>query len=348
MTEKISSWENFFLGSLIEDIEEENTQIKESKEIKENIFENNFMEKIKEEENLKISLNYIKKEEIFIYLSNQKTGIQLQNLIKEMNEEEISFIIKELKGFFSKIMKDKNGNYFLKDLFKLCNKEQRLIIFKEILPHFFSFSIHQYATHPIQKLIELINSDEEYNLISSILNLENFINLSINSNGTFVIQKIISIFPEKKREIINNLFIKVFKILVFDMYGVCLLKQFISLTKNEKIHRKIIFSFLQDFEKICENQFGNYFAQFMLELWWDKKEMLIVKNNILLKFPQFSKNKYASHVCEIFLKLSTLQEKQLIFDFLIQNGLYYTLLNDKYGIFVLGKFNCLKHYSNLY
>ena len=35
MTEKISSWENFFLGSLIEDIEEENTQIKESKEIKE-------------------------------------------------------------------------------------------------------------------------------------------------------------------------------------------------------------------------------------------------------------------------------------------------------------------------
>ena len=89
MTEKISSWENFFLGSLIEDIEEENTKIKESKEIKEKICKN-FKQKIKEEENLKISLNYIKKEEIFIYLSNQKTGIQLQNLIKEMNEEEIS------------------------------------------------------------------------------------------------------------------------------------------------------------------------------------------------------------------------------------------------------------------
>ena len=295
---------------------------------------------------LNLSLQLISREEIFLLISKQKTGLLLQKYLKEMNKEEISYIMNELKGFFSKIMKDRNGNYFLKDLFKKCSSQQRIDVLNEISYEFFSLSIHQYSTHPIQCLIELSKENEESKIINSLFfNIENFLNICLNSNGSFVIQKIISTIPENKREIINKLFIKFFKVLVCDMYGVCILKKFVKHSIN--FYHKIIFALFQEFEKICENQYGNYFAQFILEIWWNKKEIFWIKNSIIKNFLKFSKNQYASHVCETFINLITPQERKMILKFLIENKSYYLLINDKYGIFVINKLNTYKKIPSL-
>ena len=351
MFQNNQSLEKFFLGSLIKEINEESKNSEETRITISNVNFNKNLEKnsgnnLNKSSNDISSLNYITKEEIFNYLSKQKTGILLQNKIKEVNNEEIAFILNELKGFFSKIMKDKNGNYFTKDLFKLCNFQQRLIILKEISKDFISLSIHHFSTHPIQTLIELCKNDEEYKIINSVFfDNNNFLLLCLNSNGSFVIQKIISIIPKNKREIINDLLIKNFKILVCDMYGVCILKKFIIFSKN--IFQKVIFCFFQDFEKICEDKYGNYFIQFILELYWDKKEIIWIKNSIIRNFLNFAINQYASHVCEAYINLCTLQEKKLLLKYLVENGIYYILLNNVYGLFVIGKLNCCKNNQNL-
>ena len=350
---KKQTLEDFYLGSLIKDLEEqqkktESPEIFSFEELNQHFIEDNVDINSNQNINntLNLSLQLISREEIFLLISKQKTGLLLQKYLKEMNKEEISYIMNELKGFFSKIMKDRNGNYFLKDLFKKCSSQQRIDVLNEISYEFFSLSIHQYSTHPIQCLIELSKENEEFKIINSLFfNIENFLNICLNSNGSFVIQKIISTIPENKREIINKLFIKFFKVLVCDMYGVCILKKFVKHSIN--FYHKIIFALFQEFEKICENQYGNYFAQFILEIWWNKKEILWIKNSIIKNFLKLSKNQYASHVCETFINLISPQERKTILKYLIDNKIYYLLVNDKYGIFVISKLNSYKKNPSL-
>ena len=196
---KKQTLEDFYLGSLIKDLEEqqkktESPEIFSFEKLNQHFIEDNVDINSNQNINntLNLSLQLISREEIFLLISKQKTGLLLQKYLKEMNKEEISYIMNELKGFFSKIMKDRNGNYFLKDLFKKCSSQQRIDVLNEISYEFFSLSIHQYSTHPIQCLIELSKENEEFKIINSLFfNIENFLNICLNSNGSFVIQKII-------------------------------------------------------------------------------------------------------------------------------------------------------------
>ena len=40
----------------------------------------------------------------------------------ETSKDSINKIIKEMSGIFSNVIKNKNGNYFCSDLFKVCDK----------------------------------------------------------------------------------------------------------------------------------------------------------------------------------------------------------------------------------
>ena len=60
-------------------------------------------------------------------------------------------------------MKDKNGNYFCKDLFKECTQEQRIKILNEFFQTLSEDCINNYSCHPIQVLIE--KASLEYKLI---------------------------------------------------------------------------------------------------------------------------------------------------------------------------------------
>ena len=346
MSQFPQSLENFFLGDLIKDIDSKN---KSTDLLNENFsfkqFKENFDKANSQSSNENLndtsytsSQNIISKEEIFSAISKQKTAILLQNSIKDFNSLEISNLIKVLKGNFTKLMKDKNGNYFCSDLLKLCSSQQRLIILKEIIPEFISLSINQFSNHPIQILIELIELDEEIEYINYVFNsLEQFLNVCLNSNGSYVMQKIISNIPENKRIYINKLFLNSIHILSCDMYGVVTLKKFVYYSNNEFIYKSIISNLMQNFIKISENPYGNYFVQFILEMWWENKEMKNIKNLILSNFFRLSKNKFASHICEMYIKLINLNEKQILLCYLMKNGIYFLLLKDIYGVFVMNK-----------
>ena len=54
---------------------------------------------------------------------SQKTTKQLQKSLAEEPVETIDLIVKELKGQFKDIIKNRNGNYFCSDLLKVCRQE---------------------------------------------------------------------------------------------------------------------------------------------------------------------------------------------------------------------------------
>jgi hypothetical protein len=297
------------------------------------------------------SLNYkITKSTILSAFNNQNDTIYLQKLLMEASKETLTAIIKEISGTFSMIIKNKNGNYFCSDLFKVCNENQRIIILKEISMTLCDDCLDDFGTHSIQTLIEYSSSQEEYKIILSCFNdCTKIKKAAINSNGFYVIQKIISHIPENFRMEFNCLFLKLFYQLSLDIYGISTVKAFIYHTKNEEILNHIGIITYNNFLEIAKNKYGNYLIQFLLENYKNNFHINNLKNLIIKYFYDLSINQYSSHICDLYISELNPYEKKILLNFLISNGCYQKLLNNKYGTFVVKKLNINPYfYSNIY
>jgi hypothetical protein len=205
--------------------------------------------------------------------------------------------------------------------------------------------VDEYGTHPIQTLIELAESEEEYKLILLSFNHYNkILNASLNSNGSYVIQKIIVHIPERYRMEFNIMFIKFLSVLSMDMYGVCTVKKFIGYTKNELLMKQILNIILTNFVNISENQYGNYLIQYLLEYWWNKNEGVFLKKLCITKFHVLATNHYSSYICDLFIKLANFNEKKLLMSTIIKDKTINLLMNNTSGNIIVNKLmNSLKN-----
>lgn len=278
------------------------------------------------------------KKDILSALTNQKSSIFLQGTIREMNSFEISNFIKEITGNFLQVMNDKNGNYLCSDLFKACTPLQRIEILHEIFNEFDEIAIHEFGTHPTQTLIELAKTNEEIMLITSSLAEHNkMLKVALNPNGSYVIQKIIMNIPEQNRQNFNLYLLNIIPYLSQDMYGVCTAKKFVTFAQSNFLVQSILQVIMNYFFLISKNQYGNYLIQYILEIWWNKNELYYLKKVIEHYFYQFSSNQFASHIAESYIKMLNENEKQNFLCSLLKNGCYFSLLKDKYGVFVMNK-----------
>ena len=292
----------------------------------------------------KFSSFSITKNTLLSSFNNQRSTIFLQKSLMETPKDSINKIVKEMSGIYSKSIKNKNGNYFCTDLFKKCDKDQRIKILKEIASTMCDDCIDEFGTHPIQTLIELCSCEEEYKLIlSSFNNCNKILNASLNQNGSYAIQKIIVHIPERYRMDFNLMFIKFLCILSMDMYGVCTVKKFIGYTKNELLSKKILNIILTNFVNISENQYGNYLIQYVLEFWWNSKDGEYLKKICISKFHILAANHYSSYICDLFIKLSNDEEKKILLDSLIKDKTITFLSKNKNGNMIINKLmNSLK------
>ena len=253
------------------------------------------------------------KTNIFMAFNSQRSTKILQKNLSNASKEAIDRILEELNGTFRSVIKNRNGNYFCSDLLKVCNKEQRIKILKELSETISEDSIDEFGTHPIQNLIELASCEEEYTLLLfSFKDYNKILMNSLNQNGSFVIQKLIVHIPERFRMEFNLIFVKFVCILSRDMFGVCTVKKFIGYTKNELISKQVLNSILTNFVNIAGNQYGNYLVQYLLEKWWKTGEGVFLKKLIISKFKVLAANHYSSYICDLFLKLCNNEEKKAL------------------------------------
>jgi hypothetical protein len=277
------------------------------------IFSPNVQKNKKEHTTSSFSINTI-----LSALDNQKSTIVLQKRLMEAPKEELNNIIKEMSGYYSQIIKDKNGNYYCSDLFKVCDKNQRIKILNEMCNTISDDCIDEYGSHPIQTLIGLSSCEEEYRLlVMSFKDNNKILKAALNQNGTHVIQKLIVHIPEQYRTEFNMIFVKFFCVLAMDMYGVCAIIKFMNYTKNEIIEKYLLNLILSNFVNIAQNQYGNYLIQNILEKWWNTNKGIYLKKKCIDKFHILASNHYSSFVCDMFLKISSLEDKQLLMTTLI-------------------------------
>ena len=155
--------------------------------------------------------------------------------------EEIDFIIKELKGKYRDIMKDKNGNYFSSDLFKTCDQKHRIMILEELSKYLSKDCIDKFATYPIQALIEKASSEIEYKFIlDSFYDNDKLLNASYDHNGAYVFEKIFESIPNRYRTDLNLKIISFILFISRKRFGIITVKKFISLSMTSTVVSKLM------------------------------------------------------------------------------------------------------------
>ena len=250
------------------------------------------------------------KKAILSCLRTQKTTIILQKIIMDASDKTIDIIVNELSGCYNDLIRDKNANYFISDLIKVCSPTQRIKILNELTNTINDACVNKYASHAIQTLIEFSSSEKEYELILNSFNdFNKFFYASFDPYGAYVIQKIIDHIPEKYRMKFNYCFISFIPNVCVQKYGLCSCKKFILKTKNEEIIETIINLIRKDFIKISTNNYGNFFIQEMLKKWNNTNPGSKLKEEIIYNFKTLLENKYSYYICDLFLKIASKEEK---------------------------------------
>ena len=266
--------------------------------------------------------NGITKAYIISSFNDQQQTIFLQRFLMGASKEDIETIVKELLGTFRLIIKDKNGNYFCTDLFKVCEQNQRIIILEELSPFLSEDCVDNFATHPIQALIDRASTELEYKLILFSFNDYNkLLYASLEPNGAYTIQKIIERIPDRYRNEFNYIFISFVGFISKKKFGIVTVKKFISCTKTDTVTSQLMGLIRKNFMDFAEGQYANYLVQYLLEKWNNTSEGNEIKELIFINFKAMCEKKYSSFICEKFIEIITPEEKNKLIQSLDINSL---------------------------
>ena len=256
-------------------------------------------------------VNPFLKENIMNSFRNQQATIYLQTIIlKGVDDKTMEFIVNELRGTYSEIIKDKNGNYFFSELISKCEQKDRIKILEELSPTISKDCIDPFASHSIQVFISRAKSEIEYNyILNSFYDYNNFVAACLDPKGCYTIQKIIACIPSKLRNDFNFIFASFIDLLSKEKFGIVLVKKFIEKTKDESIISLIMNFIRKNFMDIAENQYANYLIQYVLEEWRNTPEGNEIKEIVFKNFQLMSEKKYSSFICELFIKIISTEEK---------------------------------------
>ena len=254
--------------------------------------------------------NGISKSYILASFNDKQQTMRLQRFLMGASKEDIETIVKELLGTFRYIMKDKNGNYFCTDLFKTCDQKHRIMILKELCPFISEDCIDNFATYPIQTLIEKASSEIEYKyILDSFIDDNKLLDASLDHNGAYVFEKIFESIPNRYRTDLN---IKIISFIVFiskTRFGIVTVKKFISLSMTSTVVSKLMELVRNNFMYLAEGEYSNYLIQHLLEQWNNTPEGNEIKKLIINNFKEMKQNKYSSYICEMFVENMTPEEK---------------------------------------
>ena len=259
-------------------------------------------------------------------LSCQQKTIYLQKELREANNRIIEFIVNEFNGNYREIILDKNGNYFISDLIKVCEQKHRIKILEELSSTLSEDCLNCFATHPIQTLIDRAASETEYKYILISFNDYNkFLTASLDPNGAYTINKIIERIPNRFRSEFNYIFCSFIEFISKNKFGIITVKKFIACSKSDAINSLVMNYIRNNFMDLAANQYANYLIQFLLEIWKNTPEWEEIKEMIFKNFQALCEKKYSSFICELFIKILTLEEKTelikgLDFDYILKSN----------------------------
>ena len=202
------------------------------------------------------------------YICSKEGNLIFINFLNEYNPLKIDYLIRNLYLNFEQIICDKFGNYFFKILYRISSIKYRMELLYYIKDIFDSISKDKIGSHVIKKMIEVMETEVEKNMILDFIKGKEM-ELSLDKEGTRIIQKIILIFPEKDRQSLTDIICipKNLEKLLDDKNGVLIIKKLISFNQDINNKRKLMEAFYPNIRSILKTSNGCYIIYYLIEQW---------------------------------------------------------------------------------
>ena len=273
---------------------------------------------------------------LYNYILTQKGSREMQIALKKLKEKDIDILLDKLKDRLSDISVNKYGNYFIRKLIQVCLPSHRIKILKYCGNNFVEICKNEFGTHPFQSLIEMINMPEEKELILFYI-LNNELILSLHSNGTYIIQKFISVTIDNERKKLNENLTNIVNKLIIDPFGVCVIMKLVKHSKDKLIHKKIADYITNNGAlNFIQHPYANYAVQNLINC-TDLSFCDNIIETIVDNYLSLSMQKFSSNVVENCIKYCDKKNVKKIYDSIVEDNKIESLLNNIYGNFVLEK-----------
>ena len=315
---------------------------------KNNLNTNNIFDSLLINEKLSINNNYPNKclEDFIKYLKNlsvplvdflctPKGTLEIQKKIGKTEECKILLIKILNKEGLSTIMKNTYGNYFFQQIIKGTEDIIISLIILFISDNFVEISKDSNGTFSVQALLSEISSiTEEQQILNIIKNYEML--MAYDKSATYVLQKIILLFPDIHRIDLNEKILNNFKELCLDSNGICLIKNFIKTNTLQSNKQRIIEEIVNNFIILAESPYGNYGIQYLMEN-WNINDLNDIKNKIMENIYRLSIQQFSSNVVEKAIEVFDEHIKERMIIKIIFDSNFIVILKNKFGRFVLNK-----------
>ena len=277
------------------------------------------------------------------YICSQIGSRIMQKYLKKFPSYIRTLLINKISIYFKKLMCNTYGNYFCQKLYNISETYQRIIILNSLKDCFLDISKNNCGAHVTQFIIDAAQSEEEKKLITEYIS-NHELELAFDPEGTHVLQKVISCFPENERQDLNNILYipENLNALSQDAKGMCVMKKLIANTQNKENRMKILDGVNSHCSEIAQNPFGNYVIQYIFEEWDANICSNLVKSCVDSTII-FSTQKYSSNIIAKIIELYSNVDninytsiKELTTIFFDVNNIF-VLYNNKYGRLLLIK-----------
>ena len=283
-------------------------------------------------------LNYVNNLNIPLikFLCTKKGISEMENYLESHKRNNIEILIYLLnKEGITKLMKHKFGNYFIQEIIKDAKYPLIKIILELISQNFVEIAESNSGTHVLQTLLDKVNNFELRNIIiKSIENKE--LEMAFNSNATYVLQKIIGIIPDNERLNMNEIIINNLINLALDSDCVFIVEKFIGTItiKQNKIRIQNIL-FLHCLQ-LSNNPYGNYLIQYILKV-WKNQDIQNILNLIIENANYMVQQRYASNVIEKCFEIFDAKNRKRLIRSICLVGNILDVIKNQYGHYVLNK-----------
>ena len=280
-------------------------------------------------------LIYSKLQGNFINVIKSHKGSRIfQNYLKNTHSDILHQILMEILPNLKDLIIDPYANYFCRKFFTYLNQKDRNEYLNAIKDNLIELCCNNIGTYPIQGIIEYIGSKTEKNLI--INSIKNYITkLAYDPYGCHVLEKIISSFEEDLIVFIYDFILNNFLDLSYNSNGICVIKKVITFIHKYKFQEQIKKIIKENAMDLIKHSYGNYVFQVLINYWNEDeviKTLYLFKN----KLTMLSMEKYASNVMERWIEKSDKILSYYIYE-IVQSGKIGEIMKNNFGNYVIQK-----------
>ena len=235
------------------------------------------------------------KGKIVSIIKNHKGSKIFQKYLKSTHSDEILHLIfVELFPYLEQLIVDPYANYFCKKFFTFLNQKDRTDFLRGIEKSLIELSSDNIGTYPVQSIIEHLNTKNEKNIIISGIK-EGFIKLIYDAFGCHVLEKLLTCFEDEYVNFIYTYIFQNFLNLTNNSNGIYIIKKILTFTQKKNLHEKLKSIVKKNAIILIKQSHGNFVIQVIIENWEDYREITdLFKGN----FFALSLGKYSSNVIE--------------------------------------------------